>query len=123
MGKKSRTKGQTFEREVVNAMKAAGFDAERVPLSGAAKGSFGNDVRICGLEMECKIRANGFKELYAWIERDAADGLVIRADRKPRLYVLSEASFMALLHWGCPRTIHVSETFAGERPAVREAAE
>jgi hypothetical protein len=36
----------------------------RVPLSGACKG-FKGDVVVCGITIECKVRARGFDFLYA----------------------------------------------------------
>lgn len=99
-GKKSRDKGARFEREVVNFHKELGLDAERVPLSGALKGSYAGDVRIEAFIAECKRRANGFNQLYGWIEHDNADLLVIRSDNKPRMYVLTEETWLALLKQG-----------------------
>ena len=40
MGRMSRTKGGRVERELVNKLKESGIAAERVPLSGAAGGTF-----------------------------------------------------------------------------------
>ena len=70
MGKKSRDKGARFEREIVNAAKAHGIDAFRVPLSGSAAG-FKDDIELrLGDEtwrIEAKKRANGFKRVYEWL--------------------------------------------------------
>jgi hypothetical protein len=62
VGSMSRRKGALFERQVVNDLKAAGLDAKRVPLSGAAEGYPGDVI----IEMptrkwilQCKISAQG----------------------------------------------------------------
>ena len=83
MGKSQRDKGNRFEREVVNKAIAAGKDAKRIPLSGASwlKG----DVLIDNEVVECKKRANGFKQIYAWIEDNRY--LIIGADRKEPLII------------------------------------
>lgn len=98
MGKLSRDKGAREERAIVNDWRDAGFAAERVPLSGAAQGQFSGDVNIPlqGIDrrFEAKLRADGFRELYRWIEGNY--GLMVRADRRERLVVLREADFIAL---------------------------
>jgi Holliday junction resolvase len=45
-GKHSRNKGAAYEREIVNCLKDNGIEAERVPLSGAMKGNYGNPISI-----------------------------------------------------------------------------
>jgi hypothetical protein len=61
-----------------------------VPLSGAARGRFSGDVSVplLGVDrrVEVKVRGNGFRELYKWL--DGADLLVVRADRSEPLVVL-----------------------------------
>jgi len=99
-GKPSRDKGARFERQVVHTLSDAGIQAERVPLSGAAHGSFGGDVR-CDLPgheaalLECKKRARGFKQIYGWLDENT--GLVIGADRLPPLIVLPLDTFLSML--------------------------
>lgn len=89
-GRASRQKGDRAERALVRLLKDAGFAAERVPLSGAAGGSYLGDVTVplLGIDrcVEVKVRANGFVELYRWL--DDRDLLVVRADRKRPLVVL-----------------------------------
>lgn len=89
-GRRSRDKGNRVERAIVKAFQAAGFGAERVPLSGSAGGSYLGDltVPLMGVDrvVEVKARANGFRELYAWL--DARDALVVKADRREPLVVL-----------------------------------
>ena len=93
MGKKSRDKGNRFEREIVNQALAAGKDAKRVPLSGASwlKG----DVLLDGEIAECKKRAAGFKQIYAWIEESRY--LIIGADRKEPLIVMRYSDWLSNL--------------------------
>jgi Holliday junction resolvase len=90
MGRKSRDKGNRIERELVRLLQAAGFAAERVPLSGAAHGRFGSDVSVPLLgadrRVEVKARCDGFRELYKWL--DGSDLLVVRADRAEPLVVV-----------------------------------
>jgi Holliday junction resolvase len=89
-GRKSRDKGNRFERAIVRLLQDRGFGAERVPLSGSAGGSFQGDVTfpLLGIDrtVECKVRKDGFRELYAWL--DGRDALVVRAERRDALVVL-----------------------------------
>jgi|SRR6516162_4578177 hypothetical protein len=89
-GKASRDKGNRAERAIVKFLQERGFTAERVPLSGAAGGSYLGDLTVPVLNVdrvvEVKCRANGFRELYRWlIDRDIR---IIRADRSEPLVVL-----------------------------------
>jgi Holliday junction resolvase len=43
-GARHRQKGNRVERAIVHALQDAGFAAERVPLSGAARGRFDGDI-------------------------------------------------------------------------------
>ena len=90
MGRASRDKGNRAERAIVHALQTAGFAAERVPLSGAARGRFGGDVSVplLGVDrrVEVKCRGDGFRQLYAWL--DGSDFLIVRADRSEPLVVL-----------------------------------
>jgi len=85
MGKKSRDKGYRLEHELVMKLKEMGFNAERIPLSGGAGGSFSGDLLINGKKAEVKGRAQGFKEIYKWLE--PVDYLFIRSDRKEWLVI------------------------------------
>jgi hypothetical protein len=90
-GRKSRDKGNRAERAIVRFLQDRGFAAERIPLSGAAGGSYVGDVTVPVLNVdrvvEVKCRADGFRELYKWLE--ARDLLIVRADRREPLVVLS----------------------------------
>ena len=89
-GRASREKGNRTERALVHVLCSHGFAAERVPLSGSARGRFGGDVSIplLGVDrrVEVKVRGKGFRELYRWL--DDADFVVVRADRRELLVVL-----------------------------------
>lgn len=89
-GKASRDKGNRAERALVKFLQNRGFAAERVPLSGAAGGSYKGDLTVPVLNVdrvvEVKVRANGFRELYRWL--DERDMLIVRADRSEPLVVL-----------------------------------
>jgi Holliday junction resolvase len=89
-GRASRDKGNRLERQLVKILQAAGFAAERVPLSGAARGRFRADVSVplLGVDrrVEAKSRGDGFRELYAWLAD--ADFLVVKSDRHDPLVVL-----------------------------------
>ena len=89
-GRASRDKGNRMERALVLQLQAAGFAAERVPLSGSAGGSYLGDltVPLLGRDLcvEAKARKDGFRELYRWLaERDL---LVVKADRREPLVVI-----------------------------------
>jgi hypothetical protein len=66
-GRRSRRKGGRTERSIVNALKASGIAAVRVPLFGAVGGRFGGDIvlPLMGRDLcvEVKARADGFREL------------------------------------------------------------
>jgi Holliday junction resolvase len=79
-----------MERALVRALQDHGFAAERVPLSGSAGGSYTGDLTVPllgrDLRIEAKARGHGFNQLYAWL--DAADLLIVRADRSEPLVVV-----------------------------------
>jgi hypothetical protein len=89
-GRASRNKGNRAERALVRLLQENGFAAERVPLSGAAGGSYLGDltVPLLGVDrvVEVKVRARGFAQLYDWLaDRDL---LVVKADRREPLVVV-----------------------------------
>jgi Holliday junction resolvase len=89
-GRRSRNKGARVERGIVRSLQAEGFAATRVPLSGAAGGRFAGDVvmPLMGRDLclEVKARADGFRELYSWL--DGRDVLIVKADRQEPLVVV-----------------------------------
>ena len=99
MGKASRDKGGRFERAIVNALRAAGQVAHRVPLSGGAGGDFSDDivwqVGTQTLRLEAKARGNGFKFLYDNLKPGVP--LVIKADRREPLLVLTLSQAIELI--------------------------
>ena len=91
LGKASRDKGGRAEREWADYI-----DGERVPLSGAAGGSYTGDV--VGLDMlwEVKRRANGMKMYYDILSDADIDGVAFRADRESWLVVMRASKFKAM---------------------------
>jgi Holliday junction resolvase len=89
-GRASRQKGNRTERAIVRLLQEHGLAAERVPLSGAARGRFGGDVSVpvIGRDLRCEVkcRGGGFRRLYDWL--DGADVLILRADRRGLLVVV-----------------------------------
>lgn len=97
---RQKRKGSGYEREIVDWFRGIGVDAERVPLSGAAKGSYGADLRFGPAQAyagECKRFANGLGKLYAALEQDDADVVFARGDRKPTIVCMPLETFEALL--------------------------
>ncbi len=98
MPNKSRQKGDRFEVDCVNTIRAAGLQAQRVPLSGAAGGMFSGDlhVQVCDRieKIECKTRARAWLDLYGWIVDNYA--LFIKRDRCETLVVLRLSDFIRL---------------------------
>ena len=89
-GRLSRAKGVRTERSIVNALKANGIAAVRIPLSGAVGGGFAGGIALplLGRELcvEVKARADGFRELYSWLNQ--RDVLIVKADRQEPLVIL-----------------------------------
>lgn len=92
-GRASRAKGSRGERAIVSFLQGKGFDAQRVPLSGAAGGKYCGDVSITVLGRdlcaEVKVRAHGFNQLYSWLQ--GRDLLIVKQDRAQPLVVLTLA--------------------------------
>lgn len=100
MGNTSRQKGDRFERLCVNSLKEMGLEAERVPLSGAAGGTFSSDleVRVAGTrrKIECKTRKRAWTDLFGWLPGNFA--LFIKADRTDTLVVMDLKTFAELVN-------------------------
>jgi hypothetical protein len=70
-------------------LQAYGLAAARVPLSGAMAGYPGDLLLpLLGVQrvVEVKVRRDGFKPLYDWLEN--RDLLIVKADRLPPLVVV-----------------------------------
>jgi Holliday junction resolvase len=85
-GAHSRRKGSRAELALVKFLQAEGFAAEK--LSRMYRPGPDLSVPLLGrdLAVEVKIRSDGFRELYRWL--DGADLLIIRADREQPLVVI-----------------------------------
>ena len=90
MGLSQRQKGLRREREFAQLT-----GGKRVPLSGAAGGEYTGDVKALGMTWEVKARADGFRELYKWL--DGSDALALKADRQEWLVVLPYETLRAML--------------------------
>lgn len=101
MPNRSKQKGTRFEREVADLLSDMGLGPTKlVPRSGACAGYEG-DVRATldahyDLTVECKVRAEGFKNLYQWLGDDN-EMLVIKADRKAPLFIMGEGMVRRLI--------------------------
>ena len=89
MSKMQRDKGARVEREIVQRFREIGMWAEKVPLSGAAGGSFSGDILVEDYTVEVKARKDGtgFKLLYRWLGDN--DILVCKQDRTEPLVVMT----------------------------------
>jgi len=100
--RRSRSKGARIERGIVNALQAYGVAAVRVPLSGAVGGRFAGDIvlPLMGRDLcvEVKARADGFRELYCWL--DQRDVLIVKADRQEPLVILRLSLAMQIVKAG-----------------------
>lgn len=95
MGALSQRKGRRVEQQLVRALRAAGLDARRVPLSGAVRG-FEGDVLIGDQRCEIKARRSGFRALYRCLA--GARWLFLRADRQPYLVIGRLEDWLHLAH-------------------------
>lgn len=98
-GRRSKQKGDRMEREVVNRFLAAGVSSERVPLSGAAGGSYTGDLTVVVNNQdwlgECKARADGFRQQYDWLEGNRL--LFLKADRRATLVCMTLEDFITII--------------------------
>ena len=108
MSRKSRDKGLRIEREIVQRHKDMGIYAERVPLSGAAGGSFTGDIFLhlerqfpdrCKVPLISEVKARksgaGFTTLEGWLGSN--DVLFLRRDRAEPLVVLPWSTWERLV--------------------------
>lgn len=95
----SKRKGSGFEREIVQHLKARGFAAERVPLSGGAGGSYTGDIAVvihgAIRKLECKIRTREFSRLYGYLGNNFA--VVVRDKRTPPLVIMDLDRWLELI--------------------------
>jgi hypothetical protein len=105
-GRGARQKGNRTERAIKHFLLQRGLTCERVPLSGSAGGRFAGDLLLTlagrDLVAEVKARADGFRELYTWL--DGRDLLIVKADRREPLVVLPlslAVEIAALANGGC----------------------
>lgn len=107
MANRSKQKGDTEERAVVNLHREQGYQAQRTLESGArGDGTIPTwDIDLIIRTMhgktdyfkgECKIKKDGFKMIYDYLGDN--DFLTIRADRKERLYVIPERMWLDYLN-------------------------
>jgi hypothetical protein len=104
MGKKAITVGKGFEYRVRDWFRRAGFEANRVPVSGAAPAMKGDVVVKIGegieLIMECKRRTGGYKEMFRWLdeaEGKGVDMLVLGVGRQKPVVVMRIDKFINLV--------------------------
>jgi hypothetical protein len=97
-GRSSREKGMRAERQIVELLRAFGFDARRVPLSGSVTG-FESDVHLTignkTFTIESKVRGKGFGLLYRWLT--GVDMLIVKSDYKSLLAILPVEKLANLL--------------------------
>jgi hypothetical protein len=100
MGKSQRTKGATYEREIVRAlMDALGIAVER-NLNQTRDG--GGDIDLPGYLVECKRRAG--IAVYEWLDQATRAAkpnqtplVIARADRRESIVIMRLDDFLPLL--------------------------
>lgn len=97
-----RTKGLRVEREIVAMHQAMGVHAERVPLSGAAGGSYKGDVIIefsASVRLRAEVKSRNEGQGFALLQRWLADNdmLIVKEDRKEPLVVLPWETYRKLI--------------------------
>tara|TARA_R100000008_G_scaffold32829_1_gene18422 strand:- start:3463 stop:3795 length:333 start_codon:yes stop_codon:yes gene_type:complete len=93
-----RNKGSRVEREIVAMHQAIGVDAERVPLSGGAGGSYTGDVIVdkkYRAEVKARKEGVGFVLLNKWLKDN--DMLILKQDRTQPLVVLPWTTYSELM--------------------------
>lgn len=95
---RSKAKGTAYELEVSRLLESRGITCSRVAAQAGMRGDAHDIMAVIGgngMKLECKRRADGWRELYAWLGQ--ADVLALRADRKPSLVVLTADRFLDLV--------------------------
>jgi hypothetical protein len=85
-GRRSRDKGNRTERAIVRVLQAHGLAATKI--SGMYKPGADINMLLLGVDraVEVKCRAEGFRELYSWLNK--RDVLIVKANRQEPLVVL-----------------------------------
>lgn len=91
-GKRSKRKGYRAEKKVAELM-----GGERVPLSGALRGKYSNDVQADGLKWEVKARSNAWRSLRQWLDDpvEQPDGVILVPDREDPIVCMRMKKFQA----------------------------
>jgi len=104
VSKKASDIGRGFEYRVRDWFRRAGFEANRVPVSGAAPAMKGDVVvkidEDMELVLECKRRTGGYKEMFKWVGEADSKGisvLVIGVGRQKPVVVMQIDKFIELL--------------------------
>lgn len=99
MGKMQRTKGSSFERDIVNVLKDRGYEASR-NLTQTRDG--GGDIDLPRWLLECKRYAK--IAVYTWLKqaiKAARPGqipvVIARADKEEAIAILKFTDFMELM--------------------------
>lgn len=95
----SKTKGNGFEREIVNAAKAKGLNAERAYASNGR--ALGQSEEVDCIVEGCRIQAKRRKALPAYLQiPDGCDAVVFRQDRGPSLALITLPALLDKLEGG-----------------------
>ena len=100
---KSYAKGARVEREMVKKFQDAGIEAERVPLSGAAGGSYKGDLVIKGqyrAEVKARKGGAGFAMIDRWLSD--MDVLIVKRDRQEPMVVMPFDAYAELIAGKAP---------------------
>jgi len=92
MPNKNKIKGSKFELDIVKYAQQFGFEAKRVPLSGALP-DLPEDVVIDGGLYQCKKK----KKLPLWLEYPKAVGVIMAQDYGQPMILLPLATYLGLL--------------------------
>ena len=96
-GKRAKRKGYRVEKKIADLM-----GGERVPLSGALRGKYSNDVVADGLQWEVKARRDGWKTLRRWLDDpvEKPDGVILVPDREDPIVCMRLEKFQAYYRRG-----------------------
>jgi Holliday junction resolvase len=85
-GRRSRDKGNRTERAIVRLLQAQGIAATKI--SDMYRPGADISMSLLGSEraVEVKCRADGFRQLYDWLDR--RDVLIVKSDRQEPLVVV-----------------------------------